>query len=53
MWKNILGGQWIESEDDINTAITASLLHLSKDEYRAEIDRLPHRSEECVGDYTE
>jgi hypothetical protein len=45
-----------ESEDDINTAVTASLKRPSKDEYRAAIDRLPCRWGKCVdsaGDYTE
>jgi len=34
--------QWkrFESEDNINTAVTASLHHLKKDEYRAAIDHL-------------
>jgi hypothetical protein len=43
-------------EDDINTAVTASLKRLSKEEYKAAIDHLPHRWEKCVdsaGDYTE
>jgi hypothetical protein len=47
-------GKRFESEDDINTAVTASLKHPTKDEYRAAIDRLPCRREKCVdsaGDY--
>jgi histone-lysine N-methyltransferase SETMAR len=51
--KEHLRGQGIESEDDINTAITAFLHRLSKDEHRAATDHLPHRREECVGDYIE
>ena len=51
--KEHLRGQLIESEDDINAAITASLHRLCKDEYTAAIDRLPHRREVCVGDYIE
>jgi hypothetical protein len=35
-------GNRFESEDDIDTAVIASLHHLSKDEYRAAIDHLPH-----------
>lgn len=31
------------------TAVTASLQCVSKDEYKAVIDHLPHRWEECVG----
>jgi len=49
-------GKRFELEDDINTAITASLHHLSKDIYRAAIDHLPCRWEKCVdssGDYIE
>jgi hypothetical protein len=41
---------------DINTAVTACLKCLSKDEYRAAIDHLPSRWEKCVdsaGDYIE
>jgi hypothetical protein len=37
--KQHLTGKRFESEDDINTAVTASLYLLSRDEYRAEIDR--------------
>jgi hypothetical protein len=49
-------GKRFESEDDINTAVTASLKHLSKDEYRVAVDHLPRRCEKCVdsvGDYIE
>jgi len=45
-----------ESEDNINTAVTASSHHLSKNEYRAATDCLPNRWEKCVdsaGDYIE
>jgi len=35
-------GERFESADDINTAVTASLLRLSKDEYSYAADRLPH-----------
>jgi hypothetical protein len=54
--KEHLQGKRFESEDDINTAVTASLKRPSKDEYRAAIDHLPHRWEKCVdsaGDYIE
>jgi hypothetical protein len=49
-------GKRFESEDDINTAVIASLKHPSKDEYRAANDRLPRTWEKCVdsaGDYIE
>jgi hypothetical protein len=54
--KEQLRGKQFESEDDINTAVNASLKRPSKDEYRAAIDRLPCRWEKCVdsaGDYSE
>ena len=54
--KEHLWGKHFESEDDINSAVTASLHHLRKDEYTPAIDRLPHTWEKCVdsaGDYTE
>ena len=51
--KEHLRGQWIKSEDDINTAITASLHRLSKEEHKAAIDCLPHRRDMCVGEYIE
>jgi histone-lysine N-methyltransferase SETMAR len=54
--KEHLRGKRFESEDDINTAVTAFLNNLSKDEYRAAIDHLPCRWHKCVdsaGDYTE
>jgi len=35
-------------EDDINTAVTDSLRCLSKNEYRAATDCLPHRWEKCL-----
>jgi uncharacterized membrane protein len=41
--KECLRDKQFESEDNINIAVTASLHYLSKDEYRAAIDRLPHR----------
>ena len=37
--KQHLRGTRFESEDDINTAVTASLYRLSRDEYRTAIDR--------------
>ena len=37
-----------ESENNINTAVTASLHPLDMDEYRAAIDCLSHRWEKCV-----
>ena len=40
--KEHLWGKQCESEDDINTAVTASLYHQSKDKYRAAIDHVPH-----------
>jgi len=43
--KEHLRGEGLESEDDTNTAVTASLHRLSKDEHRAAIDRLSHRRE--------
>lgn len=43
-----LWGKRIASEDDSNTAVTASLYCLSKDEYRAATDGLPHTWEKCV-----
>jgi len=45
-----------ESEDNINTAVTASSNCLNKNKYRAATDHLPHRREKCVdsaGGYTE
>lgn len=53
--KEHLWGKQRESEDDINTVVTASLHRLSKDEYRAAIDHVPHRWDkhvDNVGDYT-
>jgi hypothetical protein len=41
--KECLQGNQFESEDSISTAVIASLHRLSKDEYRAAIDHLPHR----------
>jgi hypothetical protein len=52
--KEYLQGKRFESEDNISTAVTASLHYLNKDEHRAAVDRLPHSWEECVdsaGDY--
>ena len=52
--KEHLRGKPFGSEDDISTAVTASLHHLNKDEHRAAIDCLPHSWEKCVnsaGDY--
>jgi transposase len=52
--KEHVRGKRFESEDDINTAVAASLKCPAKDEYRAAIDRLPRRWEKCVvsaGDY--
>ena len=46
--KEHLWGKELKSEDDINTAVTAFLCCLTKDEYRAAGDHLPHRWEECV-----
>jgi hypothetical protein len=54
--KEHLRGKRFASEDDINTAVTASLKCPSKDKYRAAIDHLPRRWEKCVdsaGDYIE
>jgi hypothetical protein len=54
--KEHLRGKRFVSEDDINTAVAASLKRPSKDEYRAAIDHLPCRWEKCVdsaGDYIE
>jgi hypothetical protein len=33
--KEYFWSKWNESEDDINTAVMASVHHLTKDEYRA------------------
>ena len=41
-----LWGKWFELEHNFNTFVT--LHHLSKDDYRAAIDHLPCRWEECV-----
>ena len=46
--KEHLRGKGFDSEDDINTAVTASLKHPTADEYRAAIDRLPRRWEKWV-----
>jgi hypothetical protein len=54
--KEHLWGKLLELEDEIDTAVTASLHHLSKDEYRDAIDFLLHRWEErldSAGDYIE
>jgi hypothetical protein len=48
MCERHLRGKQIESEDDSNTAVNISLYRLSKDEYRAATDRLPHTWEKCV-----
>ena len=40
--KEHLRGEGFESEDDTNTAVTATLHRLSKHEHKAAIDRLPH-----------
>jgi hypothetical protein len=53
--KKHLRSKLFKSEDNINTAVTASLHCLSKDKCRAVTDRLPHRWEKLVdnsGDYT-
>jgi histone-lysine N-methyltransferase SETMAR len=46
--KKHLRGKRFQSEEDTNTAVTASLRRVTKDEYRAAIDRLPRRWEKCV-----
>jgi hypothetical protein len=54
--KEHLQGKQSDLEVDINTAVTDSLHHLSKDEYRAATDDLPCIWEKCVdsaGDDTE
>jgi transposase len=54
--KGHLWGKWFESQKDTNTAVTASVKRLSKDEYRAAIDCLPRTWEKCVdsaGDYVQ
>jgi hypothetical protein len=51
--KEHLQGKQLKSEDD-NTAATAFLCRLTKDEYRAAVDHLPYRWEKCfngAGDY--
>jgi histone-lysine N-methyltransferase SETMAR len=50
--KKRLRGKRFQSEDDINTAVTASLKHPTTDEYRAAIDHLPRRWEKCVDSAT-
>jgi len=53
---HLWGKHFESSEDNINTDVTASLHHLSKDKYTPITDHLPHRWEKCVdsaGDYTE
>jgi histone-lysine N-methyltransferase SETMAR len=52
--KKHLRGKQFESKEDVNTAVTESLHCLSKDEYKAATDRLPHireKSVDSVGDY--
>jgi hypothetical protein len=52
--KEHVRGKRFQSEDDINTAVTASLKRPSADKNRAAFDRLPRRWEKCVdsaGDY--
>jgi hypothetical protein len=47
------GGKWFESDDNMNSAVSASLHCLCKNEYR---DHLTHRRWKCVdsaGDYIE
>ena len=54
--KEHLRGKQYESEHDMNTAVTAYLHRLSKDEYKAATDRLPRRWKKYVdsaGDYTD
>jgi hypothetical protein len=46
--KEHLCGKRFELEHNFSTAVTAYLYRLSKDEYRAAIDHLPCRWEECV-----
>jgi hypothetical protein len=46
--KEHLRGKHCEPEDDLNTAVTDSLHCLSKDKYKAAIDCLPRKREECV-----
>jgi hypothetical protein len=54
--KKHVRGKRFQSEDDINTAATASLKRLTADKNRAAIDRLPRTWKKCVdsaGDYNE
>jgi histone-lysine N-methyltransferase SETMAR len=54
--KEHLRGKRFDSEDGINTAVTACLKPPTKDKYRAAINCLPRRWEKCVdsaGDYIE
>jgi hypothetical protein len=46
--KEHLRGKRYESEYDINTVVTVHLHRLSKDEYKAATDRLPHRRKKYV-----
>ena len=52
--KRNFGGKQFESDDDVNTAVSASLHCLCKNEYRDAIDHLTHRWWKCIdsaGDY--
>jgi hypothetical protein len=54
--KEHVWGKLFELEDDINSAVTASLKRLTMDKNKTAIDRLPRRWEKCVdsaGDYIE
>lgn len=54
--KEELWGKSFESEDDIKSAITASLYCLSKDKYSGAVDHVSYRREKCVdyaGEYIE
>ena len=46
--KEGLRGTQFESQDDVNTAVTASSHLLSEDEHTAASDRLPRRSEKSA-----
>jgi hypothetical protein len=54
--KEHVWGKRFESEDNINSAVTASLKRPTTDKNTVAIDRLPRRREKCVdsaGDYIE
>ena len=51
--KEHLWGKLLELEDNTDTAVTSPVHCLSRDEYRAATDCLPHRWEKCVDSATD